>query len=479
MSTAFYDLLFQFYGLRENPFHVSPDPRFYFSTRALDSAFAELLFGIDTRQGLLLLTGEAGTGKTTLLHQILDRLEHQGRPSAYVFHTSLGPQELFEFVLRDFGISCSSRSKGDLVSTLHAWLTKPIVCDQMPVLIVDEAQVLSQKALDELRLLLNLENPHGKMLQIILAGQPELEEKLRRPELRQLRQRVMFHSRIPLLTAKETSDYIAFRVASAGADGAALFPPETIDLIHEASRGIARIVNLLCEHALISAYADQRREVSPEIVCRIAAEFDFPVVPLATDSFGSSSVMSHFSPQVADQPTPAPEPPLTPRSEVSPPRTERVVPIPLVSEAPVVVISPLTTPAVTVHSAVVPPAVAIPISSSSDKIPHYRRGHHWYVMGLRYRRFRNWKSQFMGYWRDVTRSLIRDWGVTLHAVSLPTRALLPDSVPNDFRWRGLLRPIQEWLCEPLVWSGVHHVVVDWLCQPSARPGNYSTRRPTR
>jgi general secretion pathway protein A len=274
---------FNFLGLREDPFHVSPDPRFYFSTSAHESALVELLFGIETRQGFLVLTGEAGTGKTSLLNQIIDWLHRRGRTSAYIFHSHLEPIGLLRFILSDFGVPCESRSKSVLVRALHMWLQKRYAAGDLPVLIIDEAQALPVHTLDELRLLLNLENPRGKMLQIILSGQPELDEKLRLPALRQLRQRVMLHAHLPLLSQKETAAYISSRLAVAGDSDSPLFPDEVVQDIYKNSHGIPRVVNLLCEHALMSAYSERTPIVSQEMVRRVAMDFDLLAKPLCVN----------------------------------------------------------------------------------------------------------------------------------------------------------------------------------------------------
>ena len=279
-TTSTLDQLFAFFGLREDPFHISPNPRFYFSTTIHDSAFAELLTGIQTRQGLLVLTGDAGTGKTTLINQILEWLGANQRSSAYVFHTRLEPVELLEFILRDFGIVCSSSRKGDLIAALHQWLFERNDAGDSPVVILDEAQVLSIGTMDELRLLLNLENDSGKLLQIVLVGQLELEEKLRHPELHQLRQRIMIHSRLAPLGLEETSRYISSRLRIAGSQNSGLFPWDTVMAIQSSSHGIPRIVNLLCKEALISAYANQLHKISPEYIYGIASELDFRVNPI-------------------------------------------------------------------------------------------------------------------------------------------------------------------------------------------------------
>ncbi len=271
---------FNFLGLREDPFHVSPDPRFYFSTNAHESALVELVFGIETRQGFMVLTGEAGTGKTSLLNQIIDWLHRRGRSSAYIFHSHLEPIGLLRFILNDFGVPCESRSKSVLVRSLHMWLQQRYAAGDLPVLIIDEAQALPTHTLDELRLLLNLENPRGKMLQIVLSGQPELDEKLRLPALRQLRQRIMLHAHLPLLSQKETAAYISSRLAVAGCSDSPLFPDEVVQDIYKSSHGIPRVVNLLCEHALMSAYSERQPIVSQEMVRRVAMDFDLVAKPL-------------------------------------------------------------------------------------------------------------------------------------------------------------------------------------------------------
>jgi general secretion pathway protein A len=291
-----YEQFFNSMGLREDPFHVSPDPRFNYSTPAQESAYTELMFGIETRKGLLVLTGEAGTGKTCLLNQIRDWLRRRRRSSAYLFHTHLEPIGLLRLILSDFGVPCQSRSKSTLVSTLHTWLLQRYAAQDLPVLILDEAQGLPVQTLDEVRLLLNLETPRGKLLQIILSGQPELEERLRLPALRQLRQRIIFHSRLPLLTQKETAGYISRRLAAAGGAATTLFPDEVVRDIYASSRGIPRVVNLLCEHALFSAYAEQRQVVSPDMIQRIAMDFDLSTNPLAVTDMESQPKYVRLAP---------------------------------------------------------------------------------------------------------------------------------------------------------------------------------------
>jgi general secretion pathway protein A len=269
-----YGNVFQFFGLRENPFHVSPDPRFFFCTGVHASALAELTVGVESRQGLVVLIGEPGTGKTILLHQFLNWLHARRQSSAYIFQSQLKPLELFEAILQDFGVRFESRRKGDLLAAMNEWLLRRSALGDSPVLIIDEAQAISLRTLDRLRMLLNLEAPGRKLLQIVLAGQPQLEEKLRRPELRQLRQRVMFRCNLASLSLDETAAYVRHRLETCGADDLTIFPHESLEVVHIYAQGIPRVVNLLCEHALLTAYSEKSRVATADMVTRVAMTFE-------------------------------------------------------------------------------------------------------------------------------------------------------------------------------------------------------------
>jgi general secretion pathway protein A len=275
----------RFFGLRENPFNVNPDPRYLFLTKSAQESLAALTYGIQNRKGFTLLTGEVGTGKTTLLNRVLDWLHGQHVATAFVFNSLLNVDHLFDFIMADFGIPCESREKSQMLLRLNHWLLERYRSGGTAVVIIDEAQNLSFEVLEEIRLLTNLETSTEKLLQIVLCGQPELEEKLKLPQLRQLRQRITLRCRTSPLTLEEAFGYVADRLRSAGANGAPIFSKDAIQLVHLYSRGIPRVVNLLCEHSMISAYVDHLRPVPARLVEEVAREFQLdefePTSPLS------------------------------------------------------------------------------------------------------------------------------------------------------------------------------------------------------
>src|SRR5437868_5705194 len=251
----------KFFGLRESPFKVNPDPRYLFLTPGIQEALASLAYGIRGRRGIILLTGEVGTGKTTLLNMVLNWLRQNRAATAFIFNPHLTTGELFECLLADLGIQCGSRSKSEILMRLNRWLLDRYSNGQTAVLIVDEAQSLSDQVLEEIRFLTNLETSTEKLLQVVLSGQPELEERLRQPHLRQLRQRITVRCRTNPLSLEETQGYIAERLRIAGASNGPIFSPEAVEGIYRHARGIPRVINVLCEHALISALDDQEKMV--------------------------------------------------------------------------------------------------------------------------------------------------------------------------------------------------------------------------
>jgi len=274
-----------FFGLKENPFNVSPDPRYMFLTKEIEEALSGLMYGIQTGKGILTLTGEVGTGKTTLINRLLNWLNTQGTKSAFIFNSRMNSSQLFDFVLAEFEIACTSTSKSQQLMKLNQWLMDRYKAGETAVLIVDEAQNLTFPVLEEIRLLTNFETSTHKLLQIVLSGQPELEEKLKLPQLRQLRQRITIRSKTSSLTKAQTHSYIQERLRIAGAvpDEEPIFSAQAIDTVHLYSLGVPRVVNLLCEHALINAYVAHNRTIQPAVVEAVAREFQLdevePVAP--------------------------------------------------------------------------------------------------------------------------------------------------------------------------------------------------------
>jgi len=272
-----------FYGLKENPFNVNPDPRFLFLTKEIEEALTGLMYGIQTRKGFITLTGEVGTGKTTLINRLLDWLHHRRARTAFLFNSRMNSSQLFDFILAEFDIPCESKSKSQQLLKLNHWLLERYRDGETVVLIIDEAQNLTYPVLEEIRLLTNLETSTEKLLQIVLSGQPELEEKLKLPQLRQLRQRIMLRCRTTPLSEDQTRDYIAERLRIAGASGEPIFSTKTIEAIHVYSMGIPRVINLLCEHSLVNGFVEQQRPIQPKIVEEVAHEFQLdevePVAP--------------------------------------------------------------------------------------------------------------------------------------------------------------------------------------------------------
>ncbi len=280
----------RFFGLKESPFNVNPDPRYLYLTRQIQEALAGLTYGIQNRKGFILLTGEVGTGKTTLLNRLLDWLHGQRMTTAYSFNSRLEVDHLFDYMMADFEIPCESREKSQILLKLNQWLLERYRAGKTAVLIVDEAQNLAPEVLEEIRLLTNLETSTEKLLQIVLTGQPELEEKLKMPSLRQLRQRITLRCHTAPLSLEETFGYIAERLRIGGASGEPIFSKEAIQTVHMYSQGIPRVVNLLCEHSMINAYVDSLRPVPAHMVEEVAREFQLDeIAPITTAGRGLSS----------------------------------------------------------------------------------------------------------------------------------------------------------------------------------------------
>jgi general secretion pathway protein A len=272
-----------FYNLKTDPFGSSPDPRFLYMMPHTREALAGLEYGISARKGFIVLTGEVGTGKTTLLRRALASFD-QGRVySSFVFNPRLDTLDFLEFVLSDFGLSPANRTKSGMLLQLNRWLIERYRHQETCVIVVDEAQNLSLELLEEIRLLTNLETSSEKLVQIVLSGQPEFELTLRQPSLRQLRQRIALWCRTQALTPEQTQAYVAQRLLIAGS-AEPIFTQDALLATHRASRGIPRLINLICEHTLIFGYVEQLRQIPAGVVLAVAQDLDLDTQPFLVTS---------------------------------------------------------------------------------------------------------------------------------------------------------------------------------------------------
>jgi general secretion pathway protein A len=260
-----------FYNLERNPFEITPDPSFLYATKKHNEALASLYYGVKQRKGFVVMTGEVGTGKTLLVRCLLQVLSRANIAYAYIFNPRLGPTEFLQYIAGDFHLPTSGKSKSELLLELSSFVISRHKMGYTTVLVVDEAHHLSSEVLEEVRLLTNLETPQQKLLQILLVGQQELDEKLDSVDLRQLKQRIALRAHLGELSVEETSGYIHCRLKLAGnTSPEELFPVKTILEIHRQSRGLPRLVNTICENALIHGYAKQSKVITPEIIEEIA-----------------------------------------------------------------------------------------------------------------------------------------------------------------------------------------------------------------
>lgn len=255
----------KFYGLREAPFSPTPDPKFLFQSTRHREALAQLLYGVREKKGFIVLSGEIGTGKTTLLRTLLERLDAT-TPVAYVHNSALGIEGLLEYILNDWGAKSHASTQAQRLGELNEFLIEQHRQGRSPVIVVDEAQNLSIETLEAVRLLSNFETTNQKLMQILLVGQPELRDKLNAPELRQLKQRIGLRCHIGPLSPEETRLYIRHRLRVAGATDAGIFTDAAIQKISDYSNGTPRVINIVCDHCLLSGYADSKKRIDAGMV---------------------------------------------------------------------------------------------------------------------------------------------------------------------------------------------------------------------
>jgi general secretion pathway protein A len=254
-----------FYGLKEKPFEITPDPNFLYMSPGHQEALAHLTYAVRERVGFTVVTGEVGTGKTTLVQSLLSQLNGNTR-AAYLFNPNLDTLDFLDYICKDLGLKGDRDSKGRYIAELYRSLLEFYAQGVNILLIVDEAQRLQPELLEEIRLLTNLETPKGKLLQVILVGQPELNEILERHEFRQLKQRISLRYHLKALTRPESDEYIRNRLKKAGLADPRVFSPRALNLIYEYSQGLPRLINIICNNALISGYATDRKVIDRDTI---------------------------------------------------------------------------------------------------------------------------------------------------------------------------------------------------------------------
>src|SRR6185503_10182083 len=255
-----------FFGLTQDPFKLSPDPSFLYRSLQHEEALANLIYGVQSRKGFILLTGEVGTGKTTMLECLRDFLNSQQIAFASLFNSRLTVEQFFELLAYDLDLRCNRLSKTEVLLSLNNMLLERAAVGRTTVLIVDEAHNLEWDVLEEIRLLGNLENRRGKLLQIVLSGQQELDRKLEAPEFRQLKQRIALRCTLRSFEPHETGEYIATRLAKAGMRQQTVFPPELVSEIHFRTQGLPRLINSVCDNLLLTCFAMETKTATVEML---------------------------------------------------------------------------------------------------------------------------------------------------------------------------------------------------------------------
>jgi general secretion pathway protein A len=279
MSQVSSDHLYeQHFGFLDLPFNVTPNPRFSYDNPVYREAFATLRYGIEARKGFIIVTGEVGTGKTTLLKAVMRSFESTVH-TAFIFNPKLNFNELVRSILTDLGITESSRDRFTLMARLNDYLIEQFKRDHIVAVLIDEAQDLSDELLEDIRLLSNLETDNNRLIQIVLIGQTELEQRLDEPQLRQLKQRITLRCRLTPLPSDEVGSYINCRLKTAGYDGKELFEAKAVDKIGLNSQGIPRLINVICDNALLIAYASSKKKVSADIIEEVARDLRLTVPP--------------------------------------------------------------------------------------------------------------------------------------------------------------------------------------------------------
>lgn len=261
-----------FFGFSESPFNLSPDPAFLYRSEQHEEALANLIYGVQSRKGFIVLTGEVGTGKTTMLECLRDFLESQYIEFAFIFNSRINSDQFFEMIAYDLDLRCQRTSKTEVLFALNQLLLQQSQQGRTTVLIVDEAHNLEWEVLEEIRLLGNLENRRGKLIQVILAGQPELDRKLDAPNLRQLKQRIVLRCGLEPFDLAQTTEYITTRLEKAGMPNQTVFSPELVAEIQVRSQGIPRVINAICDNLLLNCFAMETKMATAEMLEEVSKD---------------------------------------------------------------------------------------------------------------------------------------------------------------------------------------------------------------
>ena len=296
----------RYFGLDVSPFELSPDPRFFCSISKTTATLGSMYYALWKRKGFVVMTGEVGTGKTLLVRFLLELLRRQRIPFVNVFNPTLSAVDFLKYICFDLGIQITDDSKAGLLRALYCYLLSQLQKGLTTVLVIDEAHRMTARALEEVRLLTNLETSQHKLIQIVLVGQPELDSQLDSFELRQLKQRIALRCTLDRFTIVETHKYIEHRLRRAGwKSESEIFPPEAIEAIQHYSLGTPRLINSICDQSLVAAYARQLRSVTPAVIHEVAASFRLetlaePPKPVVAPAAAEQSEAAKYQLQVVE-----------------------------------------------------------------------------------------------------------------------------------------------------------------------------------
>jgi general secretion pathway protein A len=293
----------KYYGFKEKPFDITPDPKFVYFSETHKEALAHLRYAIREGKGFSVVTGEVGTGKTTLVHTLLNKMDGTVR-TAYIFNPVMDPEDFLNYICEDLGLkSNGARSRGQNLTLLHNFLLNCYTQNEKVFLIIDEAQSLDTKLLEEVRLLTNLETAKNKLLHVILLGQPELNKTLADERFRALKQRITIRYDLSTLSLNDTKEYIRYRMKKAGARNLSVFDEGALKTIYEYSKGIPRLINIVCDNALLTGFSQEQNRITKRIIEEVIKDLEgervikkriFPILPIILILLSCAGILIYF-----------------------------------------------------------------------------------------------------------------------------------------------------------------------------------------